>query len=166
MLVLHARSGGWLAVVGRAASPSEKTARPHIVSRLRDEVKRSLRSALACAPPAPGPIVTGSGKVALPAYIKQQSPAGRHRREGALGAKHHAAFERDGVHVWPCSRNGRQSHLREDERAHSWVVIGSGAARLLMTGPEVDKTYTISDVSPCKQDRRSVRSARGVEEQR
>src|SRR5215470_9085510 len=66
-----------------------------------------------------------------------------------------------------CSRN-RQSHLREDERAHSWVVIGSGAARLLMTGPEVDKTstVTISEVSPCKQDRRSVRSARGVEEQR
>src|SRR5215472_6868819 len=32
----------------------EKTARPHIVSRLRDEVKRALRSALACAPPAPG----------------------------------------------------------------------------------------------------------------
>ena len=32
MLVLHARSGGWLAVIGRAASPSEKTARPEIVS--------------------------------------------------------------------------------------------------------------------------------------
>src|SRR5262249_36057745 len=44
LLVLHARPGGWLAVIGRAASPSEKTARPHIVLRLRDEVKRRGKS--------------------------------------------------------------------------------------------------------------------------
>src|SRR5262245_48240495 len=33
------------AVIERAATPSEKTARPHIVSPLRDEVKRALRCA-------------------------------------------------------------------------------------------------------------------------
>src|SRR5262245_64693053 len=33
----HARSGGWLAVVGRAASPSEKTARVNIFSQRRSE---------------------------------------------------------------------------------------------------------------------------------
>src|SRR5262245_36425817 len=37
----HARSGGWLAVVGRAASPSEKTARVNIFSQRREEVKCS-----------------------------------------------------------------------------------------------------------------------------
>src|SRR5262245_3543110 len=31
--------GGWLAVIGRAASPSEKTARASIVPQVRDEVK-------------------------------------------------------------------------------------------------------------------------------
>jgi len=41
----------WLAVIGRAASPSEKTARPHIVSRVREEVKPALR----CARHAPSP---------------------------------------------------------------------------------------------------------------
>ena len=38
-LVLHARPGGWLAVIGRAASPSEKTARGSIFPQVRDEVK-------------------------------------------------------------------------------------------------------------------------------
>src|SRR5262252_6193372 len=59
---LSCAPGGWLAVIGRAASPSEKTARPHIVSRLRDEVKRALRSALACAPPAPGAAPLGTAR--------------------------------------------------------------------------------------------------------
>jgi hypothetical protein len=36
---LHARSGGWLAVIGRAASPSEKTARGNIIPQVREEVK-------------------------------------------------------------------------------------------------------------------------------
>ena len=60
--------GAWLAVIGRAASPSEKTARPHIVSRL--EAKRAAeiksieikaeswtgrRSVAACARRAPRP---------------------------------------------------------------------------------------------------------------
>ena len=35
-------TGGRLAVIGRAASPSEKTARPDVVSWLRDEVKRRM----------------------------------------------------------------------------------------------------------------------------
>src|SRR5262249_26101168 len=39
LLVLHARPGGWLAVIGRAASPSEKTARVNIVAQVRGEVK-------------------------------------------------------------------------------------------------------------------------------
>src|SRR5262245_42645186 len=39
VLVSRARSGGWLAVIGRAASPSEKTARASIVPQVRDEVK-------------------------------------------------------------------------------------------------------------------------------
>ena len=40
MLVLHARPGGLLAVIGRAASPSEKTARANIVPQVRDEINR------------------------------------------------------------------------------------------------------------------------------
>src|SRR5262249_5130687 len=39
-LVLRARTGGWLAVIERAASPSEKTARASIVPHARQEVKR------------------------------------------------------------------------------------------------------------------------------
>src|SRR6516164_7426339 len=45
MLVLHARPGGWLAVIGRAASPSEKTARANIVPQVRDGVKRPVPGA-------------------------------------------------------------------------------------------------------------------------
>src|SRR5262245_10787180 len=42
---LSCAPGGWLAVVGRAASPSEKTARVNIVPQVREEVKRALRCA-------------------------------------------------------------------------------------------------------------------------
>jgi hypothetical protein len=35
------RARRWLAVVGRAASPSEKPARPGIVPQVREEVKRA-----------------------------------------------------------------------------------------------------------------------------
>ena len=41
--VAGARTGGWLAVIGRAASPSEKIARVNIVAQVRDEVKRRGR---------------------------------------------------------------------------------------------------------------------------
>src|SRR5262249_40395772 len=37
LLVLRARPGGWLAVIGRAASPSEKTACASIVPQVRDD---------------------------------------------------------------------------------------------------------------------------------
>src|SRR5215475_2829245 len=41
----------WRAVIGRAASPSEKTARINIIPQVREEVKRALR----CARRAPRP---------------------------------------------------------------------------------------------------------------
>src|SRR6516164_75791 len=59
---LSCAPGGWLAVIGRAASPSEKTARPHIVSRLQDKVKRPLRCCPTCAPPAPGTVLLGTAR--------------------------------------------------------------------------------------------------------
>src|SRR5215470_718621 len=37
---LSCAPGGWLAVVGRAASPSEKTARINIIPQVQEEVKR------------------------------------------------------------------------------------------------------------------------------
>src|SRR5262249_45864649 len=50
---LHARPGGWLAVIGRAASPSEKTARVNIIPQAQEEVKRQIkpegRAALRCS---------------------------------------------------------------------------------------------------------------------
>src|SRR5215470_11915100 len=118
---LSCAPGGWLAVVGRAASPSEKTARPHIVSRLRDEVKRALRSALACAPPAPGPAWLGDNTLvawyrslcaprtggAYDGHHRTAGIAGRTRRRcgrvaarGArAAARAHAAGRRAHTHV-------------------------------------------------------------------
>src|SRR6516225_9342565 len=77
----------WLAVVGRAASPSEKTARPHIVSRVRDEVKRALLSSLcpACAPSAPGARCWDSALVAW--YHSLYAP----RTGGAYDSHHGTA---------------------------------------------------------------------------
>jgi hypothetical protein len=39
LAVLHERTGGWLAVIGRAASPSEKTARVQCISTKIVEAK-------------------------------------------------------------------------------------------------------------------------------
>src|SRR5262249_26492392 len=83
---LSCAPGGWLAVVERAASPSEKTARPHIVSRLRDEVKRALRSALACAQPAPGPAWLGDSTL-VARYRSLYAP----RTGGAYDSHHRTA---------------------------------------------------------------------------
>src|SRR6516164_4463136 len=98
---LSCAPGGWLAVVGRAASPSEKTARANIVSRLRDEVKRALRSALACAPPAPGPAWLGDSALmawyrslyaprtggAYDSHHRTAGIVGRTRRRGRVAAR-------------------------------------------------------------------------------
>src|SRR5262249_46642725 len=49
----------WLAVIGRAASPSEKTARVNIIPQAQEEVKRTLRCARHARGPAPGAALLG-----------------------------------------------------------------------------------------------------------
>src|SRR5215471_17562236 len=86
---LSCAPGGWLAVIGRAASPSEKTARPHIVSRLRDEVKRALRSALAAPRPRPGAALLGQHARGVVSCSLRTSHGGaydsHHRTAGTAG---------------------------------------------------------------------------------
>ena len=49
----------WLAVIGRPASPSEKTARVNIIPQAQEEVKRTLRCARHARGPAPGAALLG-----------------------------------------------------------------------------------------------------------
>src|SRR5215470_17114705 len=90
--------GGWLAVIGRAASPSEKTARPHIISRLQVPDVRPARAGcravrdstlVACYRSVYAPRTGG----AYDSHHRTAGIAGRTRRRGGRVAAHGACAD-------------------------------------------------------------------------
>src|SRR6516164_7031346 len=71
----------WLAVIGRAASPSEKTARANIVPQVRDGVKR----------PVPGAARAGCHAVRTARSWRRIVPFTHLAREGAYDSHHRTA---------------------------------------------------------------------------
>src|SRR6516164_11112711 len=93
---LSCAPGGWLAVIGRAASPSEKTARPHIVSRLRDEVKRR-------GPPAPVAALLGTAR-SRRAIVPSTHLAREGRMTVTIGRRELLAALGGAAATWPLAR--------------------------------------------------------------